>query len=393
MNAPPLFIVPSIATGGAELLLMLQLAGLRRRGLEPRLIILSGRVEPEILARASLPPEHVVTLGLPSAVLDKAFLRGCPGALGRAARFAAAEGCDRAVALLPSAHVFARLLKLALLARFRQLRLIQYHHSEENALSPRDTFAKRCFHAVNRLLCRICDHAHWHVSEQVRADIASYMPTRRDAVLFNTCDMDTPSDATAARALLDGAGCGFGYTVLLPGRLHSVKGHALLIAAVRRLIADEGLTPDDFRVVFAGDGPERSQIVEAVTEAGLGDYVTLLGSVSHATLHALYGNADVVVVPSLSEGFGNAAIEALSRGALLIASDAGGLAEIVRPELNALQFPAGDETALAALLARVWACRGEGLIDRSGLHAEMAERFGIEHHLDRMLALLGEAGQ
>jgi hypothetical protein len=33
---------------------------------------------------------------------------------------------------------------------------------------------------MNRLLCRICDHAHWHVSEQVRADIASYMPIRHD---------------------------------------------------------------------------------------------------------------------------------------------------------------------------------------------------------------------
>jgi hypothetical protein len=73
-------------------------------------------------------------------VLDKVFLRGCPGTFGRAARFAAAEGCGRAVALLPSAHVFARLLKLALLARFRQLRLIQYHHSKENALSPRQHY-------------------------------------------------------------------------------------------------------------------------------------------------------------------------------------------------------------------------------------------------------------
>jgi glycosyltransferase involved in cell wall biosynthesis len=247
---------------------------------------------------------------------------------------------------------------------------------------------------VNRLLCRICDHAHWHVSEQVRTDVASYMPTRRNAVLHNTCDMESAGDRDAAEALLAPVRSGAEpFLILLPGRLLARKGHVLLLRAATPLIAREGLTPHDIRIIFAGAGPDRGAVEAAVRATGLEAHVTLLGAVPNDALLAMYGMADLVVVPSLIEGFGIVAIEALSRGALLIASDAAGLDEIVRPELNALQFPAGDETALAALLARVWACRGEGLIDRSGLHAEMAERFGIEHHLDRMLALLGEAGQ
>ena len=88
--------------------------------------------------------------------------------------------------------------------------------------------------------------------------------------------------------------------------------------------------------------------------------------------------------------FGIVAIEALSRGALLIASDAAGLDEIVRPDRNALQFPAGDERALAALLDEVWVRRGETIIERGGLRAAMAARFGVDAHIDRLLTLLRE---
>lgn len=388
MSAPPLFIVPSIATGGAELQLMLQLAGLRRRGLAPRLMILSDRVAPDLLAQAGLPPDHVAILGLPSAVLDKLLLRRCPTVLGPAARFVVGHGCDRAVALLPAAHFFSRLLKLALLARAHRVRLIQYHHSEENALNPRDTAGKWLFFAVNQALARACDSAHWHVSEQVRADITASMATCGDAVLFNTCDMDTPGDTDAARALLHDAGCDSAYTILLPGRLHAVKGHALLIEAARRLVSAERLGTNRLRLLFAGEGPERGRIAAAVAAAGLADHVVFLGTVPHAALLALYSMVNLVAVPSLSEGFGIVAIEALSRQSLLLASDAAGLREVIRPGVNGFQFPAGDTAALHRALADLWRRRNEVLIDRAAAAHDVRLRFGPELHLDRLLELL-----
>lgn len=391
MSANLLFIIPSIATGGAEIQLMQQIAGLRTRGIAPRLMVLSDRVDATILARAGLPPSHVSFLGLPSDVLDKAFLRSCAGRLGPAARFVAAHGCTQAVALLPCAHFFARLVKLALLPRGRRLRLIQYHHSVENLLNPRDTFGKRLFFAANQGLAWGCDWSHWHVSEQVRADITGAMATRRNAVLLNACDMDAPEDAEAARKLLDDTGCGGAYTVLLPGRLHPVKGHVLLIEAARRLASEEGLAPSEFRLIFAGDGPERASILAAAAAGGLTGHTVLPGALAHQTLLALYGLVDLVVTPSLAEGFSLVAVEALSRGALLLASDAQGLSEIVRPGENALQFPAGDAGALYWMLRLAWERRGEAIIDREAARAEMRRRFGLEDHLDRMLELLGRS--
>ena len=390
-NNRVLFVIPVIGTGGAELQALLQIAALRRRGLEISLLVLSRNSDPAVRARLALPADRLCELANRSDVLDREFLLDLPGTLGRASAFAAAQGCATVVAHLPAAHVFSRLLKIALLARGRRVRLYQYHHSEERRLAPLDTLAKRLFFAADQGLARLCDHAHLHVSEAVRADVAGGMFTRRDAVLHNTCDMDSEGDHAAAEALLEPARQGGNpFLVLLPGRLLARKGHALLLRALRPLIAREGLTAPDIQIVFAGEGPERGGIEAAIRDTGLGEHVTLPGSGPHKTLLALYEMADLVVVPSLIEGFGIVAIEALSRGALLIASDAAGLDEIVRPGRNALQFPAGDERALAALLAEVWVRRGETIIERGGLRAEMAARFGIDAHIDRLLALIGD---
>jgi len=389
-----LFVVPAIGNGGAELQALQQIAGLERRGVSVSLLILSSISDPEVLGRVALPANRVCVLPGSEKILSGRFLARMPQALCRAARFVSSQDCRKVIALLPPAHVHARLLKLAMLARGRSLLLFQYHHSEENRLNPRDSVAKWLFSWINQLLSKFCDHAHWYVSERVRADIAGVTATRSDAVLYNTCDMDSTGDPAAAQGLLAPLlGETKPFLILLPGRLLTRKGHALLLRAAARLIAEYGLTPADIRILFAGDGPDRGAVETVTVEIGLGDHVVMLGSVPHPTLLALYGMVDLVVVPSLVEGFGIVAIEALSRGALLIASDAAGLDEIVQPGVNALQFPVGDEAALAERLAEVWRCRGQGLIDRGALPAEMAERFGLDRHLDRMLALLdGGAG-
>lgn len=390
-NHRVLFVIPAIATGGAELLALLQIAALRRRGVEISLLVLSEISDPKVMAQLALPAERICELPNRSMVLDREFLLSLPGTMRQAAAFAADQDCPVVVAHMPAAHLYARLLKIVLLARGRRVRLYQYHHSEERRLAPLDTVGKRLFFAVNQGLARLCDHAHLHVSERVRTDVTRGMFTRRDAVLHNTCDMDSEGDHAAAEALLEPIRRqAKPFLVLLPGRLLARKGHALLLRALRPLIAREGLTARDIQVVFAGGGPERGEIEAAVRDTELGQHVTLLGSVPNTTLLALYEAADLVVVPSLIEGFGIVAIEALSRGALLIASDAAGLDEIVRPGLNALQFPAGDERALAVLLDEVWARRGEAIIERSGLRAEMVARFGLEAHIDRLLALIGD---
>jgi glycosyltransferase involved in cell wall biosynthesis len=141
--------------------------------------------------------------------------------------------------------------------------------------------------------------------------------------------------------------------VLLPAKLSHRKGHAVLIDAARRLVA-EGLT--DVRFVFVGDSHSDAikRAIEAqIMRAGLADIVRDAGYCSD--MPAAYLAASVVVSPSTEpEAFGRVAIEAQAMGALVIVSDHGAASETVLapPQTKACErtgwrVPPADGRALA----------------------------------------------
>jgi len=81
--------------------------------------------------------------------------------------------------------------------------------------------------------------------------------------------------------------------------------------------------------------------------------VHFAGYLSGNALAGFYRCCDALVVPSLYEPFGIVALEGMVNRAPVIASDAGGLGEIVQHNQNGLQFPAGDAQALTQQLMRV----------------------------------------
>jgi N-acetyl-alpha-D-glucosaminyl L-malate synthase BshA len=103
------------------------------------------------------------------------------------------------------------------------------------------------------------------------------------------------------------------------------------------------------RLVLVGDGPERPRAVERAEELGVGDRVLFLGK--HQSVEELLACADLFLLPSKNESFGLAALEALSCGTPVIASDTGGLPELVTHDETGFLFPLGavDEMAEAGL--------------------------------------------
>lgn len=81
------------------------------------------------------------------------------------------------------------------------------------------------------------------------------------------------------------------------------------------------------RLVMVGDGPERPRGVERAEELGVSDRVLFLGK--HASVDELLACADLFLLPSRNESFGLAALEALSCGAPVIATNTGGIPEVV----------------------------------------------------------------
>ena len=103
------------------------------------------------------------------------------------------------------------------------------------------------------------------------------------------------------------------------------------------------------RLVLVGDGPERPRAVERAEELGVSDQLLFLGK--HQSVDELLACADLFLLPSKNESFGLAALEALACGTPVIASNMGGLPEVVNHGETGFLFPLGsvDEMADAGL--------------------------------------------
>jgi glycosyltransferase involved in cell wall biosynthesis len=109
------------------------------------------------------------------------------------------------------------------------------------------------------------------------------------------------------------------------------------------------------KVVVAGDGFERSELERLAAALGIEEDVTFLGWVPNSDLPPYYRAAAVSVIPSLEEGFGIPAAEAMGCETAVVASDAGGLPEVVEHGVTGLVVPRGDATALAGAIGELLA--------------------------------------
>lgn len=109
------------------------------------------------------------------------------------------------------------------------------------------------------------------------------------------------------------------------------------------------------------DRPIAWAVPSLARELGIEDRVTVTGRVSRDELVRLYNEAEVFVSPSLYEGFGLPAAEAMACGAPIIATTAGAFPEVVEDDVSGLLVPPGDAQALADAIDRVL---GDGLLQR-----------------------------
>src|SRR5579862_2346370 len=137
--------------------------------------------------------------------------------------------------------------------------------------------------------------------------------------------------------------------ILCVGRLSREKAQFDLVSAIVHL---RKLRPElAVRVMIIGDGPERERIQQAIQTGGLAAIVTLTGHLKDVTPY--YAAADVLAIPSLSEGSPNALLEAMAFGVPVVATEVGGIPEIVTNGETALLVPALDPLAMAAALERL----------------------------------------
>ena len=156
--------------------------------------------------------------------------------------------------------------------------------------------------------------------------------------------------------------------MLSVGALTERKGQALVIAAMRDL-------PPDTIYVMAGTGDATASLRALAEHHGVADRVRQLGIVANDRLPSLYAAADLMVLPSASEGLANAWVEALACGTPLVLCDIAPAHELIdAPDAGriAAREPSAIATAVRAVLANP--------PDRAALSARTQARFDWDRH-------------
>ncbi len=221
-------------------------------------------------------------------------------------------------------------------------------------LGPLVTF----FHGSDAATAKPGDFAHLFATGErfiaVSEALASHLrelgaPADRVHVVYNGIDLArfTPKPA-ANPASSDAAAPPL--RLISIARLVAVKGLEHAIAAIASLPPS---LRDHLRYDIIGDGPLSYALQTQINAAGLATTITLRGGRPHADLPALLQSAEVFLFPSLNEGLGIAAIEAMACGLPVIASRVGGIPEVVADESTGLLVPPANSAALAAAITRL----------------------------------------
>jgi len=169
---------------------------------------------------------------------------------------------------------------------------------------------------------------------------------------------------------------GGGRVILAAGRLSKEKGHADLIeafAVLRRLHPDLGA-----QLVIVGSGPERGRLEKQCERLGLRELVWFEGQ--QADVRPYYALAEVVALPSWTEGSPNVILEALSAGRPVVATEVGGVPEMLTQGQTGLLVPPRDPKAMAEALANVLSDRALGSrLAEAGSHYVQAHHARVDH--------------
>lgn len=326
-----LHVIETLGIGGAERLLVTLLPELKRQEIDVTLAVLRSPFD----LRPVLEEAGVTVIELP-----RSHKWNLLGGARNIARLARERNCT-----LIHAHLYfpavctalARVLRLSSAAT-----VITFHNLAYTVGVNKAGIALRLKKALAAWLYPNGFDARIGVSSAVAEHYAEKLGLKGIEVIHNPVDLQAIGRlGLKAR----NAGTPSALHLVLPGRLVHEKGHADFLQALICL-REQGYS---FRATLAGDGPMRGSIETTVHDLALADCVSITGLLTHAQMLEVIAGADIVVVPSRSEGFGLTALEAMALGRPVLASRAGGLPEVLGDA--GVLVPVADPAALAGALA------------------------------------------
>ncbi len=183
------------------------------------------------------------------------------------------------------------------------------------------------------------------ISDFARSQLMALVPEEQwDKLHVVHCGIDTgvftPSSETEG---------GTGLRILCIGRLVPVKGQAMLIEAIPRLL-EEGV---DARATIVGDGPTRGRLEVLSDRLGVADRIRFTGAVGQDAIRDHYDAADAFCLPSFAEGVPVSLMEAMAMEVPVVTSRIMGIPELIEDGVSGLLIAPGNRDQLVRALARL----------------------------------------
>jgi glycosyltransferase involved in cell wall biosynthesis len=244
----------------------------------------------------------------------------------------------------------------------------------------RRRWALKCAFGASDAVVAVSEDTRKHLLESMRLD-SDAVVTIPNGIPAPQGDPERPRQEFALRS---------DETLLLAvGNLTERKGHIVLLRALRRLL-EGGLTVP-WRLIVAGEGPERPSLEAFIKDGGMESRVHLPGH--RSDISDLQAAAEIMVMPSLWEGLPLAVLEGMHAGNAVIGSNASGIPEAIRDGVDGFLVTPGDDQMLADALRRL--LEDPALRRRMGDSARKRalDRFSIHRMMDEYEELYVGAGR
>ena len=159
-----------------------------------------------------------------------------------------------------------------------------------------------------------------------------------------------------------------------------MKGFHILLDAVYRL---KDMVEKPLRIILVGDGPQLDELHQMAKDKSISESLVILPPMTQEELVKIYQQADVFCLPSFSEGLPCVVIEAMACGIPVVATNVGGVAEVVDDQSGIL-IPPGDSNALSAALNQSYHVNW----NREAIRGKIINKFSWEIWTKKILALI-----
>ncbi|OWY25240.1 glycosyltransferase family 1 protein [Sphingobacteriales bacterium UPWRP_1] len=386
-GAKLLIVIPTLDYGGAEVHTTHQINYWVQQGFTPYLLVLNQiKALQDVLL---LPAQYRTELNWPYSSIQTLSIIFIRNAVKQISSHINKNKITHVMAHLPIAHYLLRWVKLKhRLLRQQPFTLINYHHSLEYEHSPMNTLGKRLFNRFNSLLAHLADDVSVCVSRAVFNNINNHFFLKNPHIIYNALPYNPMSNHEALQYCRQNNIATAPYTILLPGRLHPVKGHVFFVSVFAAVARRLNWTPQDVQVIIAGGGENEPAIKQQIEQHALQHFFSFTGTIPQTLLLSFMRLANLTIVPSLSEGMPVVAIEALMQQVLILCSDAGGLPEVITDGINGFVFPTLNAEICAQKLIYLYQNRNQQLINPQTLLNDFNARFSLQAHMQKLNQLL-----